>query len=66
MQHIEHAYECKNCKGNSFQHAKIKRGQAPQAPIQRSLTSPSVLAKVIYYKFIQVITSDYRFKIILK
>ncbi|MEB5452732.1 IS66 family transposase [Virgibacillus pantothenticus] len=53
IQHVEHAYECKNCKGNSFQNAQIKRGQAPVAPIQRSLTSPSVLAKVIYDKFIQ-------------
>ncbi len=53
IQHVEHAYECKNCKGDSFQRAQIKRGQAPLAPIQRSLTSPSVLAKVIYDKFIQ-------------
>lgn len=52
IQHVEHAYECKNCKGNSFQNAQIKRGQAPVAPIQRSLTSPSVLAKVIYDKFV--------------
>lgn len=53
IQHVEHAYECKNCKGESSQRAQIKRGQAPLAPIQRSLTSPSVLAKVIYDKFIQ-------------
>lgn len=53
IQHVEHAYECKNCKGDSFQVAQIKRGQAPLAPIQRSLTSPSVLAKVIYDKFTQ-------------
>lgn len=53
IQHVEHAYECKNCKGNSFQNSQIKRGQAPVAPIQRSLTSPSVLAKVIYDKFVQ-------------
>src|SRR5690606_40171689 len=53
IQHVEHAYECKNCKGESSQRAQIKRGQAPLAPIQRSLTSPSVLAKVIYDKFTQ-------------
>lgn len=53
VQHIEHAYECKNCKGDAFQKAQIKRGKAPQAPIQRSIASPSVLAKVIYDKFVQ-------------
>ncbi|MFD1608600.1 IS66 family transposase [Oceanobacillus luteolus] len=53
IQHVEHAYECKSCKGDTSQRAQIKRGQAPLAPIQRSLTSPSVLAKVIYDKFIQ-------------
>ncbi|MED4369147.1 IS66 family transposase [Schinkia azotoformans] len=53
VQHIEHAYECKNCKGDTFQKAQIKRGKAPQAPIQRSISSPSVLAKVIYDKFMQ-------------
>jgi transposase len=45
VQHIEHAYECKTCK--------IKRGKAPQPAIQRSIASPSVLAKVIYDKFAQ-------------
>ncbi|WP_299095867.1 IS66 family transposase zinc-finger binding domain-containing protein, partial [uncultured Metabacillus sp.] len=53
VQHIEHAYECKNCKGDSFQKAQIKRGKAPQPAIQRSIASPSVLAKVIYDKFAQ-------------
>ncbi len=53
VQHIEHAYECKNCKGNAFQKAQIKRGKAPQPPIQRSVASPSVLAKVMYDKFSQ-------------
>lgn len=53
IQHMEHAYECKNCKGDSLQKTQIKRGKGPQAPIQRSLASPSVLAKVIYDKFIQ-------------
>jgi transposase len=53
VQHIEHAYECKNCKGCSSQPAQIKRGKAPQPAIQRSVSSPSVLAKVIYDKFAQ-------------
>ena len=45
VQHIEHALECKNCKGDAFQKAQIKRGKAPQPPIQRSIASPSVLPK---------------------
>ena len=53
VQHYEHAYECKHCKGDAFHQAQIKRGKAPQAPIQRSIASPSVLAKVIYDKFSQ-------------
>jgi len=53
IQHIEHAYECKNCKGDSSQKAQIKRGKAPHPAIQRSIASPSVLAKVIYDKFAQ-------------
>lgn len=53
VQHIEHAYECRNCKSDASQSAQIKRGKAPQPPIQRSIASPSVLAKVIYDKFAQ-------------
>jgi transposase len=53
VQHIEHAYECKNCKGDASQPAQIKRGKAPQPAFQRSIASPSVLAKVIYDKFAQ-------------
>lgn len=53
IQHIEHAYECKICKSDAFQKTQIKRGKAPQPPIQRSIASPSVLAKVIYDKFVQ-------------
>ena len=53
VQHIEHAYECKNCKGDASQPAQIIRGKAPQPAIQRSIASPSVLAKVIYDKFAQ-------------
>ena len=53
VKHIEHAYECKNCKGDTLQSAKIKRGKAPKSAIQRSLAGPTVLAKVIYDKFVQ-------------
>ncbi|WP_077702790.1 IS66 family transposase [Virgibacillus dokdonensis] len=55
VQHVEHAYECKNCKGDAFQPAQIERGKAPQPVIQRSIASPSVLAKVIYDKFMQYV-----------
>ncbi|WP_309244864.1 transposase [Bacillus sp. WMMC1349] len=55
IQHVEHAYECKNCKTESFQKTQIKRGKAPHPPIQRSMASPSVLAKVIYDKFSQYV-----------
>ena len=51
IQHFEHAYECKNCKNNLSQPAQIKRGKAPHPAIQRSIASPSVLAKVIHDKF---------------
>ncbi|EOW8912845.1 IS66 family transposase [Listeria monocytogenes] len=53
VQHIEHAYECKACKKDTTQKAQIKRGKAPQAAIQRSIAGPTVLAKLIYDKFIQ-------------
>ncbi|MCM3479348.1 IS66 family transposase, partial [Caldibacillus thermoamylovorans] len=32
---------------------QIKRSKSPQPPIQRSIAGPSVLAKVIYDKFVQ-------------
>ncbi|MCM3118871.1 IS66 family transposase [Neobacillus sp. MER 74] len=53
IQHVEHALGCIDCKGDTFQKAQIKRGKAPQPPIQRSIASPSVLAKVIYDKYSQ-------------
>ena len=53
IQHIEHAYECKRCKKITEQKAQIKRGKAPQAVIQRSIAGPTILAKLIYDKFIQ-------------
>ena len=53
VQHIEHAYECRACKKDTTQKAQIKRGKAPQAVIQRSIAGPTVLAMLIYDKFIQ-------------
>jgi transposase len=53
VQHIEHAYECKQCKKDTHQNASIKRGKAPAAVIPRSLAGPTVLAKLIYDKFVQ-------------
>ncbi|RUL45628.1 IS66 family transposase [Lysinibacillus antri] len=53
VQHIEHAYECKQCKKDTTQNAQIKRGKAPMAVISRSIAGPTVLAKLIYDKFIQ-------------
>ncbi|AVK85135.1 transposase [Lysinibacillus sp. B2A1] len=53
IQHIEHAYECKHCKMDAAKKAQMKRGKAPQATIQRSIAGPTVLAKLIYDKFIQ-------------
>ena len=53
VQHFEHIYECKVCKTDSLQKAQIKRGKAPQGAIQRSIAGPTVLAKLIYDKFIQ-------------
>lgn len=53
VQHYEHAYECTNCKKDMKQKAQVKRGKAPQAVLQRSIAGPTVLAKLIYDKFIQ-------------
>ncbi|VEI06696.1 Transposase and inactivated derivatives [Kurthia zopfii] len=53
VQHFEHVYECISCKNDATQKAQIKRGKAPQGAIQRSIAGPTVLAKLIYDKFIQ-------------
>lgn len=53
IQHVEHAYECTHCKRDSSVPSQIVRGKAPQPAIQRSAASASVLAKLIYDKFIQ-------------
>uniref|UniRef100_UPI0040402AC8 IS66 family transposase n=1 Tax=Ureibacillus sp. FSL K6-0786 TaxID=2954607 RepID=UPI0040402AC8 len=52
VQHIEHAYECRSCKKDSNKDSQIKRGKAPQPAILRSIAGPTVLAKLIYDKFI--------------
>lgn len=51
VQHIEHAYECRQCKKDNEQSSFIQRGKAPTAAIPRSIAGPTVLAKVIYDKF---------------
>nr|WP_245622793.1 IS66 family transposase [Lysinibacillus contaminans] len=51
VQHIEHAYECEQCKKDREQNQFIQRGKAPMAAIPRSIAGPTVLAKVIYDKF---------------
>ncbi len=51
IQHVEHAYACLSCEEDGFQKKQIKRGKAPKPAIQRSIASPSVLAKVVYDKF---------------
>ena len=53
VQHMEHAYECKACKRDVSLPTQIKKGRAPQPAIQRSLAGSSILAKVIYDKFVQ-------------
>lgn len=53
VQHFEHIYECKTCKKDALQKAQIKRGKAPYGAIQRSIAGPTILAKLIYDKFIQ-------------
>ena len=53
VQHIEYAYECKQCKKDTQHNASIKRGKAPVAVIPRSLAGPTILAKLIYDKFVQ-------------
>nr|WP_245989529.1 IS66 family transposase zinc-finger binding domain-containing protein [Ureibacillus thermophilus] len=52
VQHIEHAYECRSCKKDLNKNSQIKRGKAPQPAIQRSIAGSTVLAKLIYDKFV--------------
>ncbi|WP_339176084.1 IS66 family transposase [Solibacillus sp. FSL R5-0691] len=53
IRHFESAYECRSCKKDITQKAQIKRGKAPNPILLRSLAGPSVLAKVIYDKYVQ-------------
>ncbi|MEI3613642.1 IS66 family transposase [Pseudogracilibacillus sp. SO30301A] len=53
VQHFEHAYECTTCKKDIKQKAQVKRGKTPQAVLQRSIAGSTVLAKLIYDRFIQ-------------
>ena len=50
VQHIEHAYEYKQCKKDTEQNMFIQRGKVPMAAIPRSIAGPTVLAKVVYEK----------------
>lgn len=47
VQHIEHAYECKQCKKDNEKNVSISRGKAPTAAIPRSVASPELLAKIV-------------------
>lgn len=51
VRHIEHAYECKQCKKDPEKNASISRGKAPMAVIPRSIVGPELLAKVISDKY---------------
>lgn len=51
VQHIEHAYEFKQCKKDTEQNTFIQRGKVPMAAIPRSIAGPTILAKVVYDKF---------------
>ena len=51
VRHIEHAYECKQCKKDSGKNASISRGKAPMAVIPRSIVGPELLARIITDKY---------------
>ena len=51
VQHIEHAYECKECKKDTERAAYISKGKAPAAALPRSVASPELLAKIVSDKF---------------
>lgn len=55
IRHFESAYECRSCKKDVTQKAQIKRGKAPTPILLRSIAGPTVLAKVLYDKYIQYI-----------
>ncbi|QCI86294.1 IS66 family transposase [Vagococcus zengguangii] len=47
--YIEHSYDCQACRKQDI--SSIKRAQAPKAPLQNSLASPSVIAWVMHQKY---------------
>lgn len=51
VQHIEHAYECKQCKKDVEKNASISRGKAPAAVIPCSIVSPELLARIMTDKY---------------
>lgn len=51
VQHIEHAYECKQCKKDIEKNASIVRGKAPRAVIPRSIVGPELMARIITDKY---------------
>lgn len=51
VQHIEHAYECKQCKKDIDQQASIVRGKAPRAVIPRSIVGPELMARILTDKY---------------
>lgn len=51
VQHISHAYECKQCKKDPDQDAFITRGEAPKAVIPRSIVSPELIAHITANKY---------------
>ncbi len=58
VQHIEHAYECKNCKVDSSQPAQIKRGKAHYHVLDLSLkASLRVFLERLFARVIQPMIS---------
>lgn len=51
VRHIEHAYECKQCKKDPEKNTSISRGKAPMAVIPRSIVGPELLARIITDKY---------------
>lgn len=51
VQHISHAYECKQCKKDPNKNAFIRSGEAPKAVIPRSIVSPSLIARIMTDKY---------------
>ncbi|MBK0349007.1 transposase [Aerococcaceae bacterium zg-ZJ1578] len=52
VNHIQHAYKCSHCSQHQM-HDVIVKAPVPQAPIDHSFGSPSVIAHTIHQKFNQ-------------